>query len=80
MIPWEKIAFSTNVAGMMRYPYAKEANPHSYFASHIKINVKWIIDLKVRAKTTNFQVRTLKKIMVTLAGYRVLRYDTKIVT
>ena len=43
--------FSTNGTGTIGYPYAKnKLNLELYFIAYKKINLKWIIDLKVNPK------------------------------
>lgn len=39
-------------------------NSDSYFTPHIKINLKWIIDQNIRAKTFKILVKNKKKVVL----------------
>ena len=56
------MVFSTSGAGAIGHPYKKKKiNFDSYLASCPKINLKWIINLNVRAKTLNFEEKNRRK-------------------
>ena len=45
------VFFSTNDAGQTGYLFREEMNFGPYLTSFIKIALKWIIDLNIKAKT-----------------------------
>lgn len=54
------------LATLQNFVMAATENSHTLFSSHRKMNLTWVVDLKIKAETKKRLNETLEKIFVTL--------------
>lgn len=60
-IQWIKYSFLKIGAGRSGHPYRKNKNFNPHLAPYISINSKWVIDLKLNPKFTDFLEEHIEK-------------------